>query len=134
MHLEGDGFLEWFPIENCSERLDVSDISWRAEGVVFTLVEEPVDATGQNQKYELIWSSSDMISYHVSDETYRADCWAKAEEFEKLGRFFARKKSAYLDKMQEISPLFPEKAIHFTIVGTNIVVDIIAKNYPSVKL
>lgn len=133
MFLEGEGFLEWSPIEDCSKGLDVCDISWKSEGLVFTLVEELLDNIGQNQKYELIWSSSDIISYHVTDETYRADCWGKTEEFNKSGRFYARKKSAYLERMQEMSPLFPEEAIHFTIVGTNVVVDVIAKNYPRIK-
>lgn len=133
MELEGDELLEWFPIADCSKRIDICDISWRLEEIVVTLVEETSDNTEQKQRCELIWNSSDMISYHVSDETYRADCWGKTEEFKEKGRFYARKKSAYLKKMQEMSPLFPEKAIHFTMVGTNIVVDVIAKNYPNVK-
>ena len=133
MELEGDKLLEWFPIVDCSKRLDVCDISWRLEEIVFTIVEDVLDNTEQKQRYEFSWNSSDMISYHVSDETYRADCWGTAEEFNEKGRFYARKKSAYLKKMQEMSPLFPEKAIHFTMVGTNIVVDVIAKNYPNVK-
>ena len=62
-----------------------------------------------------------------------ADCWGETEEFKKTGRFFARKESSYLGRMQKLSPLFPEEVIHFTIVGTNIVVDVMAKNYPSVK-
>lgn len=39
----------------------------------------------------------------------------------------------YLDKMKERSPLFPNDAIHFTIIGTNIIVDVIATDYPIVK-
>ncbi len=133
MKIDGEGFLEWNPVEVCSKRFDVCDISWRLEEVVFTLVEDALDGTEQRQRYELIWNSGDIISYHVSDETYRADCWGETEEFETMGRFYARKKSSYLEKMQKLSPLFPEEALHFTIIGTNIVVDVLAKNYPDVK-
>ena len=125
--------LEQFPITDYSRRIDICNISWRLEEIVFTIIEETSDNIEQKQRCELIWNSSDMISYHVSDETYRADCWGTAEEFNEKGRFYARKKSEYLKKMQEMSPLFPQKAIRFTIVGTNIVVDVIAKNYPNVK-
>ena len=54
MELEGDGLLEWFPIADCSKRLDVCDISWRLEDIVFTLVEETSDNIEQKQRYELI--------------------------------------------------------------------------------
>ena len=133
MKIDGDGFLEWNPLEVRSKRFDVCDISWRLEEVVFTLTEDALNGTEQKQKYELIWNSGDIISYHVSDETYRADCWGKTEEFEMMGRFYARKASSYLEKMQKMSSLFPEEAIHFTVIGINIVVDVIAKNYPSVN-
>lgn len=131
MKIDGEGFLEWNPVDVCSKRFDVCDISWRLEEVVFTLVEDALDGT--EQRHELFWNLGDIISYHVSDETYRADCWGETEEFELMGRFYARKKSSYLESMQKQSPLFPEEELHFTIIGTNIVVDVIAKNFPRVK-
>lgn len=45
MELERDELLEWFPIEDCSKRIDICDISWRLEEIVFTIVEDVLDNT-----------------------------------------------------------------------------------------
>ena len=58
MELEVDELLEWFPIADYSKRLDICDISWRLEDIVFTLVEETSDNIEQKQRCELIWNSS----------------------------------------------------------------------------
>ena len=50
MELEVDELLEWFPIADYSKRLDVCDISWRLEDIVFTLVEETSDNIEQKQR------------------------------------------------------------------------------------
>ncbi|MBQ8278689.1 MAG: hypothetical protein IJZ23_02505 [Roseburia sp.] len=133
MNLEGETILEWMPIEDVSKRYDVSNITWQGDKIEFMVVEEAFDKSNQPLIYRFIWNSSELVSYHVADETYRADCWGITKEFKEVGRFFARKSSMYLDKMKERSPLFPNDAIHFTIIGTNIIVDVIATDYPIVK-
>ena len=39
----------------------------------------------------------------------------------------------YIERFREKSPLFPDNAIHFVLVGTNTIVDILVKNYPVVR-
>lgn len=133
MNLDGEGFLEWAPVDEFTKKYDIYNISWQTDSIVFVLVDKECKSAECQKKIELIWNLSDLISYHVTDETYREDCWGKTEEFNKEGRFFARKKSLYVDRMKAMSPLFPKDAIHFTIIGTNTVVDIIAKDYPEMK-
>lgn len=110
---------------------DVDHISWEAGGIVFTLVPDGPKASRSGPVLQFIWDSSALLAYHVTDETYRADCWGL--DFEGDGRFYVREQSEYIDRFRQKSPLFPEQAIHFTIVGTNLIVDVLAKEYPMVK-
>lgn len=66
-----------------------------------------------------------------NNSAYRSDCWGL--DFQKNGRFYTTKNSEYIDALRDKSPLFPEEVIHFTIVGTNTIVDLLAKNYPAVR-
>lgn len=132
MGTEGTAFQKWSPMENLDIGYDLDHIAWGTEGLVFTLIPDGPRKKQPNQKLRLIWDWSHVISYHVTDETYRADCWGL--DFENEGRFYASKESEYLTRFREKSPLFPDDAIHFTLVGTNMVVDILAKEYPVAEL
>ena len=83
-------------------------------------------------RFQLTWDSSDIIAYNVTDETYRADCWKL--DFENNGRFYISKNSDYIENFKKRSPLFPNDVIHFLIVGTNTIVDVLAKEYPTVRV
>lgn len=110
-------------------RYDVDKISWEDLGFVVSIIpDEPQIADGRVQ---LVWDPSQVISYHVTDETYRSDCWGL--DFQTLGRFFATKESEYIDSFKRLSPLTPDEVIHFTIIGTNTIVDLLVKDYPLVK-
>jgi len=99
-------FQKWIPAANLGSRYDIADISW---GLVTLISDEKTD--GCIQKLQLIWDCGHIISYHVTDETYRADCWNL--DFEKDGRFYTGKKSEYIEMFRKKSPLFPDNAIHF---------------------
>ena len=124
-------FQKWIPIDNLGSAYDVKNITW-GDSLTFTFVADKKRiAQGNVYCFQLTWDSSDIISYNITDETYRADCWEL--DFESSGRFYASKNSDYIESFKRKSPLFPDDAIHFLIVGTNTIVDIIAKEYPSIK-
>ena len=111
---------------------DVKRIYWDTDGLSFELVVDDRQVADEDiQRFKITWDSSAVISYHVTDETYRADCWGL--DFVNNGRFYICKESQYIERFREKSPLFPDNAIHFVLVGTNTIVDILAKHYPVIK-
>lgn len=125
-------FQRWQIDGVANEKYDVDNIAWTSEGLVFVVVPDGTAPDRSVQKLSLIWESSSVISYHVTDETYRPDCWRL--DFEANGRFYATTTSEYIDKLKDNSPLIPDRVIHFTIVGTNTIVDLLAKDYPKAKI
>ena len=121
-------FQKWEITDIPNVRYDIDNIAWTSAGLTFTIIS---DESSPKKSFQLIWEASSVICYHVTDETYRSDCWEL--DFQKNGRFFETKSSKYIDEIREKSPLFPEEVIHFTIVGTNTIVDLIAKSYPAIK-
>lgn len=126
--MDNQFFQKWEIDGITNANYDVDSIAWTSEGLVFTIISDGADTINAYRKILLIWESSSVVSYHVTDETYRSDCWGL--DFQKNGRFYATKTSEYIDALRDKSPLFPEEAIHFTIIGTNTIVDLIAKSYP----
>ena len=125
-------YQKWTPIDNLRRAYDVDAIFWDSEGLSFVLVVDDPQATLDDiQKLKFTWDSSAVISYHVTDETYRSDCWQL--DFVNNGRFYICKGSQYIERFREKSPLFPDNAIHFVLVGTNTIVDILAKDYPVIR-
>lgn len=128
-----DMFQKWIPIDNLGTSYDVENISWGADGISFTLASSDKQTTQDHiHRFRLTWDSSHIISYHVTDETYREDCWGL--DFENNGRFYTSNNSDYIEVFKNKSPLFPDNAIHFLIVGTNTIVDVLAKEYPTVRV
>lgn len=126
-------YQKWTPIDNLRRSYDVDAIFWDSEGLSFVLVVDDPQATLDDiQKLKFTWHSSAVISYHVTDETYRSDCWQL--DFVNNGRFYMCKGSQYIERFREKSQLFPDNAIHFVLVGTNTIVDILAKDYPVVRV
>ena len=129
--MDNQFFQRWEIDGIANAKCDVDNIAWTSEGLAVTIIPDEVASDKPSHKLFLIWEPSSVISYHVTDETYRSDCWGL--DFQKNGRFYATNTSKYIDEIRSKSPLFPEEAIHFTIVGTNTIVDLLAKNYPEVK-
>lgn len=126
-------FKRWTPIDTLANNYDVDDIKWTDEGLCFSLISDSRESDKDiTNKLKIFWDSSLVIAYNVIDETYRADCWGT--DFVKDGRFFISSDSEYLRLFKQKSPLFPDEAIHFLIVGTNTIVDVIAKSHPTVEV
>lgn len=125
-------YQKWTPIDNLTRTYDVDTIYWDTDGLSFELVADDRQAADEDiQRLKITWESSAVISYHVTDETYRSDCWQL--DFVNNGRFYICKGSQYIERFREKSPLFPDNAIHFVLVGTNTIVDILAKDYPVIR-
>ena len=124
-------FKRWGDQSIGNIRYDVEKISWEDVGFVVSVVSDEPQMDENKPRVQLVWDTSQVISYHVTDESYRSDCWGL--DFQKVGRFFATKKSEYIDSFKKLSPLTPDEVIHFTIIGTNTIVDLLVKDYPLVK-
>ena len=125
-------YQQWIPTSNLGNAYDVENITW-GNTISFTLTADKNRVAQDNLHcFRLEWNSSDIIACNMSDETYRADCWDL--DFENNGRFYTSKHSDYIEAFQHKSPLFPENAIHFLIVGTNTIVDVLTKAYPTVRI
>lgn len=130
--MDSQFFQRWEIDGTTNAKYDVDNIAWTSEGLTLTIIFDGADATRSDHKLLLIWESSSVIAYHVTDETYRSDCWGL--DFQKNGRFYATKTSEYIDALRDKSPLFPEEVIHFTIIGTNTIIDLLAKGYPIIRI
>lgn len=125
-------FQKWVPIDNLGSAYDVGNIAY-GDSISFTLIADKKRIEQDNiHQFQIVWDMSHIIAYNVTDETYRADCWDL--DFENNGRFYTSKNSDYIESFKKKSPLFPEDAIHFLIVGTNTIVDILAKEYPTIHV
>lgn len=110
----------------------MENITW-GENITFTLIADKKRVAQDNiHRFQLEWNSSHIIAYNVTDETYRADCWGL--DFENNGRFYTSDNSDYIEVFKNKSPLFPDDVIHFLIVGTNTIVDVLSKEYPTVRV
>ena len=127
----GTTFSRWEHPSVEKKKYDVAKISWEEIGFVVSLVSDEKHGNQPRVRMQLIWDPSQVISYHVTDETYRPDCWGW--DFQKEGRFLETRQSDYIEQFKKLSPLIPDEVIHFTIIGTNTIVDLLVKSYPSVK-
>lgn len=129
--MENHYFQRWEIEGIANVKYDIDNVSWKKEGFIVSIFTDERLSDKSDQKIQLIWEPGSVISYHVTDETYRSDCWGL--DFERNGRFYATKASKYIDEIKDKSPLVPEEVIHFTIIGTNTIVDLLAKSYPEVR-
>lgn len=130
--MRDSGFQRWIPAEDLAAGYDVNGIRWGTNGLVFELVPDGFGVDRSGRKLRLIWEWGDVLAYHVTDEAYREDRWVPDPG--EYWPFYVSKSSEYLDAFRKNSCLFPDNALHFSLVGTNIVVDILAKGSPSVEM
>lgn len=126
-----DNTLEhWFPVpeNDLASMYDVHKVILGPVGVTIIMVPDSLKKKTQKKCIKLFWET--FISYQVSEETFRNDCWVTSPENE--GTFFLGKNSLYLNSFKETSTLFPDNALHFLLVGTNLITDILSTEYPTV--
>ena len=128
-------FTKWAPtnnLGNLGNAYDVESMVW-GNKISFILVADKKSVEQDNiYRFQLEWDSSHIIAFNITDETYRADCWRL--DFENNGRFYTISNSDYIEAFKNKSPLFPNDTIHFLIIGTNTIIDVLAKEYPAVRI
>lgn len=131
MMYKQSSFEKWLPPVAVDSVYDIDNIAWKENGLNFTLIPDDIDHKKRSQhRLEVVWS--DILSYQVTRETYREDCWINDPQ--QAWTFFVSDTSAFIDALRKESALCPEKVLHFMLVGTNWVVDVLAENYPTVKV
>lgn len=131
MRNENDVFEKWTPLEGVDQVYDVDDVKWDADGLTLTLL--PDDLSHERRSahiLKLTWA--EVVSYQLSRETFRAD-WRIAEPAA-AWTFHVSRDSAYLRSHREANSLLPPDTLHFALVGTNWIADILATAYPTAKL
>ena len=117
----------WYPADELDTMCDVDDVRIGHDGLTVEVIPDGANRD-KRKRIRLVWDS--FVSYQVSAETYRDDCWIGSKD--DAWSFFVSSDSQYLQSFRESCALFPHGARHFLIVGTNLVADIIAADCPAV--
>lgn len=132
-HHFGKNFRKWIPHQAVDGIYDVEKIGFEGEAgfVVLLCPDYPQKETKRDSALQLTWDR--IISYTVTDESYRPELWisGKAPDQE-TWNFYISETSDYLTKFRQQNYLVPEKTYHFLICGYNLMVDILSEEHPSV--
>lgn len=126
-------FKIWTPHQNVDEVYDLIDIRYNENGeFIVSLTPDHFEKDKRsNYNIKLVWDC-EVISYTVTEESYRPELWGNTRKTNKVWGFYISESSDYLNKFREKNYIVPEKTYHFFIGGTNVVVDILASEYPKV--
>ena len=116
----------WYPTDTLDTMYDVDDVRVGSDGLTIEMAPDGENRDGC-KRIRLVWDG--FVSYQVSAETYRDDCWVESKN--DAWSFFVSGDSQYLQNFKDSCALFPDGARHFLIVGTNIIADVIAVDYPT---
>jgi len=122
-------FEKWIPLDKVTQSYDVDNVYYGKAGITFSLIP---DGPGVHEHYpKLLLTWEDILSYKISKEEYCPEHWAQSPD--SAWTFYVSKASPYLDEFKSTSELFPEDSIHFLLIGTNLIADVLATNYPAVS-
>ena len=130
MITKDDTFTLWFPFPS-NELASMYDVYRVILGPVGVTVIMIPDGPRKNEFkcIKLSWSS--FVAYQVSEETFRNDCWVTAQQ--EQGAFFISKNSLCLQTFQKNSILFPKDTMHYLLVGTNLIFDVLSAEAPLIE-
>lgn len=124
-------FERWIPQQKLDDVYEIENIGWCKDGFAVTLIPDNLEHEKRSKHtVRLVWE--DVLCYQVAKETYRPDWWTS--EPNGVWTFYASESSEYLNWFQKGNILMPGKTIHFAIVGTNLIVDILSSEYPTVTI
>ena len=125
-----ENFKMWIPGDGLDQVYDTEDVGFvRDEGFVVLLVPDHFERDKRSDhNVKLVWDN--VLSYTVTDESYRPELWASESEVAELWTFYISESSDYLSKFRDKNYIVPEKTYHFLIAGTNLMVDIISPEFP----
>lgn len=124
-------FEKWCPHQDLDTMYDVDDVRIGPNGYSFVLVPDGRRSRElEGQRIILTWDS--VVAYQVSQERYREELWIFHPE--QAWSFWKSGTSAYLEAFRTTSSLLPENAVHWMLVGTHMIADIIAEELPKITM
>ncbi len=124
-------FEKWYPHHNLDTMYDVGDVWIGPGGCSLVLLPDGQRRKElEGQRLTFTWAS--IVSYQLSQESYREDLWVSDPK--QAWPFWKSADSVYLRASRERSALFPENAVHWMVVGTNLIADVIAAEPPTVSV
>lgn len=122
-------FKIWIPHKDVDEVYDTEAVGFRDEGFVVLCIPDHFEGDKRSDyNVKLVWD--DVVSYTVTDESYRPELWASESEVAEVWTFYISESSDCLNKFREKNYIVPEKTYHFLIAGTNLMVDVISPEFP----
>ena len=122
-------FVRWTPHPRTERMYDLDKVEFRDDGLVFTMLQD--DDWRHDHRLRLTWIWGTVVSYQVSEETYREDCWLPPGE--EPWCFFVSDASPWLEEYWANSGFLPEDTRHYLLVGTNLIADVLASEPPRVE-
>ncbi|WP_282925868.1 hypothetical protein [Helcococcus kunzii] len=125
-------FDKWKIDLNVDDVYDIDFVGFTDEGFLVILKPDHfIEEKRSDHKLKLVWGS--VISYTVTDESYRPELWGNENDKSDAYSFYISKNSDYLRKIKYKNYLVDERSIHFLIAGTNLNVDILSFENPDIE-
>lgn len=122
-------FEKWIPLDNINQIYDVDNVRYDKDGITFILIPDGQAADKYSPQLLLTWE--EVLSYKVSKEEYCPEYWSSSPR--DTWSFYFSKTSSYLHEFKSKSELFPDNAIHFLLIGTNLIEDILSTEFPKIS-
>lgn len=125
-------FEKWEINLNIDDVYDIDFVGFTDEGFIVILkTDHFIEEKRSNHKLKLKWDN--IISYIVTDESYRPELWGDGSNLSDAYSFYISRDSDYLRKIKYKNYLVDERSIHFLIAGTNLNIDILSFEYPKIE-
>lgn len=122
---------KWVPDEAVGEVYDLEDLGWEENGFFAVLIPDNLDKSkNPNHKIKFLWDR--VFCYMVTEESYRPDVWISDPE--EAWAFYRGIHSRFLDYFQKDNILSPDDILHYALIGTNLILDVISSYPPKVEL
>ncbi|MBQ2697236.1 MAG: hypothetical protein IJF59_01065 [Clostridia bacterium] len=118
-------FTRWMPHPRCVRFYDLIEIESDRDGICFTLRAERARPA---HILTLTWHG--LLHFSVSDELYRPDCWFQSPE--QAESLFVAQDSPLLRQMRRHSPWLGESLLHYRLICSGHVAELIASEPPLV--
>lgn len=124
-------FERWIPLKKLDDVYDIENIGWCKDGFAVTLIPDNLEHEKRSKHtVRLMWG--DVLCYQVVQETYRPDWWTSDPN--DVWTLYVSESSEYLNQFKDGNYLIPENVMHFAIVGTNMIADVLASEYPEITI
>lgn len=130
MQVKDKTLEKWIPMIDVDKVYDIVNIQWNGDGICLELCPDDIKRENRSSKHlSVCWDN--VICYQVTSESYRPDCWISNPT--DAWTFFISSTSEYLASAKVNNPTLPNTIFHFAVIGTNIIVDVLAEKYPQIN-